>query len=430
MALKLHQAGEHEHVVAAIEAALLNGQSQPWMYDVLALSMRIIGRSKEDIERVLLSRVDFTAGDVPNMIYSAAHLTRFGGYKQALRLYRQASKLEPTRPEPYVFALKLARREKDFDAIGWAASGILTYAWTRGRKSLHQMAEDAALEAEQELLKQGQVEKARELKQVMSEARKRDLILQLTWSGDGDLDLIVEEPLGTICSFANPESRGGGVLTHDGYGPNPKNCYEEYVCAFGLPGTYRAKIKHVSGNIVGKRAQLTIIRYQGTPDELVRTHTLTLGKKDKVVRMSLNEGRRKKLAVLPKQQVTLNAARRTGRRSLLQMLGPIDGSARKAAREFASSRRRNRAGKPAPAPGVGFQPVVTTLSEGVTLSVMAIVSADRRYVRINAFPNFTTITDVFTFSFVGGSGGGGGGGPAGGGGAGGTGGVGGAGGTP
>ncbi len=392
---QLHKAGKHEHVVAAIEAALLNGQSQPWMYDVLALSMQITGRSKEDIERVLLSRVDFTAADVPNMIYSAAYLTRFGRYKQALHLYQQASKLEPTRPEPYVLGLKLARRENDFDAIGWAASGILTHAWACDHKQLHRLAEDAALEAEKKLLKQELVEQADVLKQVMAEARKRDLFLKLTWVGDGDLDLVVEEPLGTICSFQNPQSRGGGVLIRDGYGPDPKNCCEEYICAFGVPGTYRAKIRHVAGNIVGKRARLKIIRYQGTKDELVHSNTITLSKKDSVVRIFLNKGRRKKLTESPKQKISPNA-RRTMRSNQLQMLGQIDAGSRKAARDFFSSRSQNLT----QSTGKGFQPIVTTLSENMTLSVLAIISADRRYVRISAFPKFTNITDVFTFNPV------------------------------
>ena len=52
----LHQSGKHEHVIAAINAALINNQSQPWMYDVLALSMEIAGRPQQEIQRVLLSQ--------------------------------------------------------------------------------------------------------------------------------------------------------------------------------------------------------------------------------------------------------------------------------------------------------------------------------------------------------------------------------------
>ncbi len=53
---------------------------------------------------------------------------------------------------------------------------------------------------------------------------------------------------------------------------------------------------------------------------------------------------------------------------------------------------------------VGFQPIITVIPEGISLSVAAVVSADRRYVRLSVFPLFTTITDVFTFSFVTGGG--------------------------
>ncbi|HVJ67348.1 MAG TPA: hypothetical protein VM510_05150, partial [Caulifigura sp.] len=51
---------------------------------------------------------------------------------------------------------------------------------------------------------------------------------------------------------------------------------------------------------------------------------------------------------------------------------------------------------------VGFTPQITVLSEGVTLQVQAVISADRRYVRLTVIPSFTSITDVFTFTFQGG----------------------------
>ncbi|MBS0201369.1 MAG: hypothetical protein JSS49_00610 [Planctomycetes bacterium] len=52
----------------------------------------------------------------------------------------------------------------------------------------------------------------------------------------------------------------------------------------------------------------------------------------------------------------------------------------------------------------GFQPVITTVNEGISLSVTAVVSSDRRFVRLSVNPLFSSITDVFTFSFVGGGG--------------------------
>lgn len=56
---------------------------------------------------------------------------------------------------------------------------------------------------------------------------------------------------------------------------------------------------------------------------------------------------------------------------------------------------------------IGFQPIIDVIPDGVQLTVRAVVSADRRYVRLSILPVFTNVTDVFTFSFISGVGGGG-----------------------
>lgn len=53
---------------------------------------------------------------------------------------------------------------------------------------------------------------------------------------------------------------------------------------------------------------------------------------------------------------------------------------------------------------VGFQPIINVIPEGVTLTVQAVISADRRYVRLTVIPLFSSIADVFTFTFQGGTG--------------------------
>jgi hypothetical protein len=51
---------------------------------------------------------------------------------------------------------------------------------------------------------------------------------------------------------------------------------------------------------------------------------------------------------------------------------------------------------------VGYQPVVQSFPAGTFLTVTtAVVSSDRRYVRISASPSFTAIGDVTTFTFTG-----------------------------
>ncbi|HEY6563314.1 MAG TPA: hypothetical protein VIY86_02355, partial [Pirellulaceae bacterium] len=47
------------------------------------------------------------------------------------------------------------------------------------------------------------------------------------------------------------------------------------------------------------------------------------------------------------------------------------------------------------------QPVITVLTEGTTLSVQAVVSNDRRFVRLTLVPFFSRIGDVDTFQFEG-----------------------------
>ena len=57
--------------------------------------------------------------------------------------------------------------------------------------------------------------------------------------------------------------------------------------------------------------------------------------------------------------------------------------------------QRQAGGRP-----VGFAPVVTWLPEGATMNVGAVVSPDRRYVRINAQSFFSSIPRVDTFTFA------------------------------
>lgn len=398
--LRLLDQKKTDHAIALLEAAIREGQSRPWMYELLALSMEVAGRPKEDVERVMLSNVDFSAVNAPTMLFSAAYLTRFGRNARALELYRQASTIDPSSPEPYILGLKLARKLKDYDAIQWAACGILAYAWMNDFESLHRDAESAAKEAEDALRKAGSTEKADKLAAAVADAKQCDLVAELTWSGKADLDMVVEEPLGTLCSFEHRRTAGGGILAHDGYYPDEKNTYETYICPRGIAGDYRIKVRYVSGEVVGKRAVLKLTRYQGTPQEKVETMVLQLTPEDKVVRVTLYQGRLKELTPVPDQEQSSAAPPR--RKNYRDLVSPRSKEARAARDEFMAARGQNA--RPAGA-GVGYQPMISILSEGVSNTASAVVSADRRYVRLSLSPVFSAITDVFTFSFVGGGGG-------------------------
>lgn len=402
----LHQSGKHEHVIAAIHAALINNQSQPWMYDVLALTMDIVGRPQSEIERVLLSRIDFSAADVPSMVYSAAYLTRFKAEKQALGLYQQAARLQPDRPEPYIMGLRLAEKLEDTEGILWAATGILTHVWVKDYEQWHEKAQNALANLEHSFRKAGRKAEAERVQAARRQALERDLKLELTWNGDGDLDLIVEEPKGTVCSFEAPLTAGGGVLLNDGYGPKQANCHEEYLCAHGFPGTYVVRVRYVSGKIVGQRARLKVTRYQGSDHRVEQSMIVPLIKEDRVIRIDLDKGRRNQKSKVP-QDAQKNS-------SLLPALNhfisarPQHSGSRESLKSFRVSRQAGiSAGRQVPmvtgaqnVGGVAYQPVISVVPEGISLTGAAVVSPDRRYVRLSLSPQFTNVTDVFTFSFL------------------------------
>lgn len=402
MILRLHQRKEHEHVIHAIQAALLNGQSQPWMYEVLALSMEVAGRPKEDVQRVLLSLTDFGNANFESMMYSAAYLTRFERNETALKLYRQASRLAPERPEPYILGLKLARDLADTDALTWAAVGILEYAWTRNYEQIHRDAETAALEAARLFQKRGDAEGLANLQQQIADAKRRDLMITLTWNGAADLDLIVEEPGGTVCSFESPDSPGGGIHLKDGYGPQADNCREVYVCPKGVSGNYRLRIRRAWGDVVGNRAQLTITKHAGTPQEETVKRIVVLDGDEAVVSITLEDGRRTEPREVNTSQIDPLSAVQPARQANLAGSIRLAGHQQAARDRFHASRQSAvpQAGG-APATGaVGYQSVISIVPEGSFLQVNPVISADRRYVRMAVNPTFTTLTDVFEFSFI------------------------------
>ena len=49
---------------------------------------------------------------------------------------------------------------------------------------------------------------------------------------------------------------------------------------------------------------------------------------------------------------------------------------------------------------VGYEPIIITLPEGTNFAATAVVSADRRYVRITCVPLFSAVTNVHTFSMA------------------------------
>lgn len=364
---------QFDHVAALIKAAIKHGQVQPWMYEALALALDALDSPRDEIERILLSAADLSGTDADSQMHVAAFLAKWGNPRRALALFRQVAETNPSRSEPYVVGFHLALELNDLDAIRWTTLGILGQVWRGQNAHLISLARDAAKRAIEQLHTQGRHDQADEFAEAVAVAERRDLVIRVTWDGEADVDLIVEEPAGTVCSFQNPLTPAGGVLLGDGYGTNRE---ELYVCAHALPGRYRIKLRRLWGDLVGSQVRVQITRNQGSEQATEEHRTVTLGNQDELIPLTLETGRRRELL-----EGDFNKARHSSSRRNAQ---------------GAMARRRVRSIPAQNTVAIGFQPIIVPFPEGTALSARAIISADRRYVRIGVSPVFSDILGFTT----------------------------------
>lgn len=412
---RLVAAQKFEHVTAVIQAALRHNQPQPWMYEGLALALEAQGGSQEEIERALMSAADF-ATDPMDFLVLGIQLERHGLDQRALTMYRQVAGLMPEWPEPYVAGLRLAQKLNDVEAIQWATVGILSQVFPEKHQDVWLNALRVSKALLDDLKAQNRTEEAKRYEAALDEAVARDCVIEVSWLGEADLDLIVEEPGGTLCSLRNPRTSSGGILMGDGSsgaGRSGSDGYTEYyVCPRGFSGTYRAVVRRVWGNVVGGKVKVTVYTHLLTGKAQTLTKTISLQGDEAYIQFELADGRRK--APLAEQQlaVAVTGHLELRNRILAQQLGGDAGNVAQVSSDsmasFLQSRTTGGTGGSTPilpfipvANGaVGYAPEITVIPEGSMLTAAATISADRRYVRVNPYPTFQGIGEVNIFNFV------------------------------
>jgi hypothetical protein len=131
----------------------------------------------------------------------------------------------------------------------------------------------------------------------LAAAESRDLYIRLTWDGNADYDLVVQEPLGATAQFSMPRTVFGGSIIKNGYGKNPE---EVYVCPRGFDGDYTVRIVQVYEDPENPPTRLTLesITHEGTTNQAKDTQTfLPQDSQARSVVIPLKGGRRK--TVLP-----------------------------------------------------------------------------------------------------------------------------------
>ncbi|MEX2026065.1 MAG: hypothetical protein WEH44_02175 [Pirellulaceae bacterium] len=302
----------------------------------------------------------------------------------------------------------MAERTGDLDAIRWACTGVLSRAWTDDKLEVIHSARHLATATLDRLRKEKKTDEAERFEAALNEASIRDLVVRVSWTGEADIDLAVEEPTGTVCSLQNPRTSGGGALLASESTPekgNKNSRVEDYVVPQAYSGDYRILVRRVWGKVTAGKVSVDILSHYGTKQVAHLQQQIPLSDKDALVTFTLKDGRRQEPIEQAQVAVLANRQHAMGRAILAQQLDSMSDPT--ATRDLALSRRLQQRGMPFFRNGgtVGFMPVISTLPEGTNMSVTAVVSADRRYVRVSPTPLFSTIPEVNTFNFAGGTGG-------------------------
>jgi len=420
---RLMKAGKTKEVIELIQTSIRQGDTQSWMYETLGIAMELAGRPKSEIERAIMSACDFVSSP-DELLLIGRYLSHIGLDSRAVSVYRQIAKISPMHREAYALGLRAAQRVEDLPGIRWATVGILSHAWPREQDEIRRTAIRVAQATLEDLKSNGEQKSHDAYLRQLNQAVARDVVVKATWSGDADIDLIVEEPGGTVCSLQEPRTSGGGVCLGDTYASYEKSdatFSEEYSCTKAFPGTYRVRVRKVWGKVVAGKVTIDVYKGYGTEQQLhERQHITVQSDSDSLVVFEVEDGRRTEQLESEKLEVAVKRQQAISQAVLAQQLGDLSDPRIRPDRNDERARRRllGLGGRGA----VGFQPIIQVLPEGTTMIAQGVISPDRRYVRITSAPNFTGVGNVTSFTFAGAAeqaGGGGGGGGLGGGGGGG-----------
>ncbi len=408
-----------EEGVAVMRAALRSGQVQSWMYEGLGLMMELAKMPRDEIERTLMSAVDF-ATSPQELIHIADFLDQMKFTARALEVLKVVSEKAPGMTDSYVRALRLAQHTNVDEAIQWSSLGILRQEWPASERKIRDDARRAALALIEEMRGRGENEAADRFAQQVKDALHRDVVVRVSWAGDADVDLMVEEPAGSVCSFRHPRTGGGGVLVGDPHTELDRSAgegfMELYACAEGFSGSYRVLLRQVWGRIPAGRVTVDVWTHGGTNDQVFFHKVVPLDEeKSALVTFDLENGRRTESLEQNQLANDMTTQLAANRAVLAQQIASISSDRAIRAQQVSSRSQapfvvtQTPPSDPSSGPSdpshrinrpVGFRPEIIVLPIGATMSVNAVISADRRYVRTTALPFFSNIKAVTQFNLT------------------------------
>jgi tetratricopeptide (TPR) repeat protein len=400
----LAQTGKWNHAAEFLKADLRQGiVVRPWVYKSLAIALRQSGGAADEIERAEMSSAELEPLDAQGYLDASRAMAGDKRWDRALAFAKQASVLEPNTPYAYNEALLYAESANDAAGMEWAASHLLRQDWPVGNKELQSKAIHEADELVRKLERENRQADAAKLKDAVKSQQQRDLVFKLSWQGDADLDLKVKEPTGSVCWVLNRQTIGGGTMTGDAQ--SDRNS-ETYQAAKAFPGDYEVTVDRVWGAPLSNKAQLKIIRHQGTPQQSEELMTIDL-KNSGAVKVNLTEGRRTEVAYVPPpssvRPVNEAVIKTTDRCSLMNKLRKMsepDVQGVTVGLHGSTVGMGETTAAPAPASvtpmgGEQYQSKLSSfIANSLEVTTQATMAADRRSVRVSMTPVFNTVTDA------------------------------------
>ncbi len=293
---------EFGHAAEVLKGNLRKGLStDDWAHEALAIALQAGGGSPIEVERASVSAIDLDPADAKAYLKAAKAEAKLKNHNQAIAFCKRASECRPDDPTPYANAMAYADVATDLksDAVLWATDGLLKRDWsTTDGIDYHKQANDRLPKLEAKLKAAGQ--KTDAISKAILEQTQRDLVIELLWQGNADLDLLVTEPTGSVCSATQKRTTGGGVLKADILEQSTQNDRSEaYTAASAFAGTYKVTVKQAFGRPIGGSARIKVTRFKGTPKESVDLLDVPLG--GKPVEIKLDGGSRTVLATVAEE---------------------------------------------------------------------------------------------------------------------------------
>ncbi len=299
---------EYGHAAEVLKANLRKGlATDAWAHEALAVALQAAQASPDEVERAALSAVDLDPTDPKAYLRAAKAESDLKRGDLAVGFCKRAAALSPGLPGAYANALVYAGQTDGVkaDVVLWAADNLLSRDWPADGNDYQAEAKRRVEAIAGKFEAAGRGAEAAPLRKSIAEDARRDLVIELLWTGAADLDLVVTEPTGAVCDATRPRTSGGGVLKadqldqRDAADVNGEGGRSElYAAASAFAGTYKVAVKKVFGNPVGGTALVKVTKFKGTPKQVDDIITVDF-RGNKPVEVALDGGSRTEMAAIP-----------------------------------------------------------------------------------------------------------------------------------